>query len=125
MGDRANVYVPGDDKGGVYLYTHWSGHNLPIVVKKALAKRWRWDDPPYLTRIIFDKMTDGRHGEETGFGISTRICDNNGYPIVRVDCSRTQVSFVSAQSKEMLYHWSFEEFIKLSDKEIRAHYGPH
>lgn len=29
MGDRANVYVHEGDQPGVYLYTHWSGHELP------------------------------------------------------------------------------------------------
>ena len=52
MGDRANVVI--DDNGSqVYLYTHWRGTELPEIVRKALTKNQRWDDPQYLSRIVF------------------------------------------------------------------------
>ena len=72
MGDRANVHVreSGEDSG-VYLYTHWDGYKLPQTLRSALQKKWRWDDCPYLTRIIFDETTKGQNGNETGFGISS------------------------------------------------------
>ena len=69
MGDRAQVLIKDT---GVYLYTHWESYKLQETVTKAIAKKWRWDDPVYLARIIFDEMLEGQHGNETGFGISTR-----------------------------------------------------
>lgn len=82
MGDRANIVVrdrwvknPGE-REAVVLYSHWGGYELPETLRLALAKRARWDDESYLARIIFDVMLEGAHGEETGFGISTRLPDN-------------------------------------------------
>ncbi len=86
MGDRANVVIreswPEDlgDKEAVFLYTHWGGYELPEVVRTALSMRWRWDDSPYLARVVFDTMTN-LAGEETGYGISTRI-DDNEYDLI-------------------------------------------
>jgi hypothetical protein len=77
MGDRGNIIVlPSRESAPVYLYTHWGGTGLPDVVSRALAKQWRWTDPSYLTRIIFDTLTEGSHGTETGYGIDTEVGDN-------------------------------------------------
>jgi hypothetical protein len=87
MGDRGNIYVQmsennGDD--GVYLYTHWCGSCVKDIVYNALQRRQRWDDPAYLTRILFCEML--RMGglnivetvmSEIGFGISTYIGENS------------------------------------------------
>jgi hypothetical protein len=73
MGDRRNVIVTKGNGGpNVSLYTHWYGSQLPQIVARALDRgRSRWDDPTYLTRIIFSQMLlDGDAVEElTGFGI--------------------------------------------------------
>lgn len=90
MGDRANVYVHEGDEPGVYLYTHWSGHELPETVRTALARAAeRWQDQPYLTRIIFDEMTLGHQGETRGYGI-TAVLGDGGEQLVDVD-TRLQV----------------------------------
>lgn len=91
MGDRGNIVVQSNNKR-VYLYGHWSGTAMPGILKKALAKRWRWDDASYLTRIIFDVLTEGCHGEETGFGIGTEPPDNE-HPLIVVDVDKQQVRF--------------------------------
>jgi hypothetical protein len=70
MGDRRNVIINDSAGAGVALYSHWGGTELPEVVKRALAKRWRWDDSAYLARIIFCEMVKGSEAEETGFGIA-------------------------------------------------------
>lgn len=110
MGDRANVYVKNSDTTGVYLYTHWGGYELPTLVRAALAKRWRWSDDAYLTRIVFDTMTKGFHGEETGFGIATYQPDNE-HLIIMLDCTSQEVQIGEAV-------WSFEEFVNLSDADL-------
>lgn len=89
MGDRGNIIVK-DGDSTVYLYTHWSGTDLPDIVKRGLAMKWRWDDGPYLARILFDQMTEGRHGEEVGFGISSTYGD--GGTDITVDVDKQTVS---------------------------------
>jgi hypothetical protein len=125
MGDRANVYVKNDSDKGVYLYTHWGGYELPLVVKQALAKRWRWNDESYLTRIIFDAMTEGRQGNETGFGIATYRPDNE-HLIIALDCSESKIAFCQPDSEAAVqgeHTWTFEEFVALSDEEIGKAWG--
>jgi hypothetical protein len=111
MGDRCAVHVKEDDKDtGVYLYTHWRGGDLPEIVRKALGRRLRWDDAAYLARIIFDEMTKGQQGEETGFGISSYIPDNNYPTTIVVNCEKKTVSIDGL-------NWSFQEyteFVKVS-----------
>ena len=89
MGDRANVVVIDDRDyaAGVFLYTHWSGYELPATLKAALDRvPGRWSDSPYLARAIFCQMigTGEELMEETGFGISATMGDNS-YPLLIVD----------------------------------------
>ena len=91
MGDPANVLVKSSD-GEVYLYTHWSGSELPQVVRGALAKKWRWDDAPYLARIIFCEMVGHNNLEdETGFGISPVVCDGENR-VIEIDVDQNSVT---------------------------------
>jgi len=111
MGDRANVLVREySEDNGVYLYTHWNGSELPFALQEALAKEWRWDDAAYLTRIIFDVMTKKHHNEETGYGISTYICDGRDRVLIVNSTAKT----VSRNEKS----WTFKEYIALSKDEL-------
>lgn len=117
MGDRGNVQIVdkiGNKTESVFLYTHWGGSRLPQTVQVALAKRWRWTDAPYLARIIFCEMVQGDEAGETGFGISTRICDNE-HPIVVVDVPKQEVRFEAhawATGKRTVQRrFSFSEYI--------------
>lgn len=97
MGDRGNVCIREQTENvdaDVYLYTHWRGSDLPEIVRQALAKQWRWDDAPYLARIILNEM-QGEDRRETGFGISTTIGDNEN-PIIVVDVQAKTVAIVPA-----------------------------
>ena len=111
MGDRGNIVIEQYDSSRIYLYSHWGGSGLPTDLKNALAKKWRWHDEAYLARIIFDEMTKGEQGEETGYGISTTPPDNE-HPVLVVNCS-TQTVRVDGGSQE----WSFSEFIALPNPE--------
>lgn len=127
MGDRANVFVREklkDGVVGVYLYTHWAGRELAQTVHNALTKKWRWDDSPYLTRIIFDEMTKDDHGGETGYGISATMGDN-GHKIIVVDPDKERIGFCSEGAEktpglELL--WTFEEYVALSSEELGQAY---
>jgi hypothetical protein len=81
MGDRSNIVIASNDGTRVYLYAHWSGDD---VLASALVglNSGRTDDTPYLARIIFcDMVKNEKPGDETGFGISGFLSDNN-YPIL-------------------------------------------
>ena len=79
MGDRANVFMKEQyqEEGGVYLYTHWGGTDLPETVQSAMKKQQRWDDGSYLARIIFCQMIAGHEAGETGYGISATLGDGD------------------------------------------------
>lgn len=85
MGDRGNIVVRQGNTNleDVWFYTHWNGSGIKDVVRAALARRKRWNDESYLARIVFDELTSGQQGEETGFGISTGMVDNS-HPILVV-----------------------------------------
>jgi len=87
MGDRAQVLIKDT---GVFLYTHWDGTELIKTVKRALAKRQRWDDPEYLARIIFDEMVGENQGKETGFGIGTEQHEDV-WRVITIDCEEKTV----------------------------------
>ncbi len=117
MGDRANVYVqtgsyaPGE---GVYLYSHWGGHDLFKTLQKALTPHERWDDHAYLTRIIAREMGLGQGGE-TGFGISTRQPDNE-YRVFVIDCDKRRVGVsgdTDTHPPNVARWWSMDEFLAL------------
>ncbi len=94
MGDRGNIVIRQGDTpaNDVWFYTHWRGSEIGEVVKEALARKQRWDDASYLARIVFDTLNSD-HGEETGFGISTQIGDNE-HTIIVVDVPKQQVWFI-------------------------------
>ena len=77
MGDRGQILIK---DSGVYLYTHWCGYELQGVLKTALERgEERWDDPEYLTRIIFCQMLINE-GQEIEAGNPSEPMDNLGYP---------------------------------------------
>lgn len=77
MGDRGNIKIVDDDGGpDVYFYTHWRGSDLESIVRAALIRgKVRWDDGPYLARIIFCELVKGDENGTTGCGISTTLGD--------------------------------------------------
>ena len=97
------------------MYTHWGGYDLPIILQDALKRQKRWSDTSYLTRIIFCKMVKNHIEEETGYGISTILTDNNN-PIIEVNIENQTVSFNNIT-------WNFKKYINLSTKQIRNVYN--
>ena len=137
MGDRANVKMDFGNGEAVYLYTHWGGSTLPADVQKAIKKHTeRWADPSYLSRIILCAMIpEKEHTEGTGYGISTYVPDNDGYPVIIVRCGDIHPSFpsrgtipstVSFQkinhkrnpTGEPLMVWTFDEYIKADTEDL-------
>ena len=87
MGDRGTIKIIGSGPHPIYLYTHWGGSDLDSVLRTALARRQRWDDPPYLTRIIFCELVKG---DEAGYGIGTEVTDSE-HDILCIDMNRDLV----------------------------------
>jgi len=112
MGDRANIQMLNEEDKSVYLYTHWRGSELPGILQRALAKRWRWNDDAYLARIIFCEMVKGSETGETGFGISASLGDGDDrILIVDARWGRVQVAGRGAG-------WSFEEYLKINPETV-------
>ena len=66
MGDRRMAEIR-TKAGSLYVYTHWGGGSFPDMARAAvLAARPRWNDAPYATRIIVDKLT--MKGRDLSFG---------------------------------------------------------
>jgi len=113
MGDRANIVVHEtveNKDATVFLYTHWGGYKIKETLQKALARKQRWDDPAYLTRIIFCEMVKKDVDGETGYGISTTMCDNE-HNLLHVHPAQKIVKEVTEDGK-MVKSWTFEQYIK-------------
>jgi hypothetical protein len=134
MGDRCNIVVrdkkmdpsmPLEEvlkEGSVVFYGHWSGEAMPFHLRSALGKHWRWGDAPYLARIIFDEFTQNSHREETGFGISTGLCDNE-HPVMVVDVPDQKVHMYSLEGPATC-SWSFSEYVAIPDAKLELAYDP-
>ena len=114
MGDRSNIVVVQPDNSRIWLYGHWMGEDNYRVVGEVLSQRLRWNDAPYLARMLFEKMIEGSYDKETGFGISTYMCDNE-YFIVVLQPDQTVVleQYIWGQNEltEITPPISFEDFV--------------
>jgi len=126
MGDRGNIVVDDGQNKPVFLYTHWTGTELPQILQRALKRgRGRWGDTAYLTRIIFSEMIQNEVLEETGYGISTTLCDNE-HNILLVDDKYKEIRVLEADWKSggdifkmhKLAEFSYEQYIELDLSEF-------
>jgi len=103
MGTRGQVIVD-DGTDVVVLYQHWDGDNLPYKVANAMAGRSRWDDPPYLARMIFEEMISLAPHKETGYGIQPKPAGDAAITVhLKV---HDQVAKLNDEKV-----WTFEEFV--------------
>lgn len=126
MGEIGQIVIEHEDrnegkllaKESVYLYTHWRGYELHAIAQEALARKQRWDDPEYLSRIIFDTMTKGATDRETGFGIGTGLHGDLGYPVVAISTARSEVRWLI--NRGVLNTFTFQAYIALPKAELDA-----
>lgn len=104
MGDRGNIVVEVQGETNLYLYTHWSGSELPWIVARGLERgKERWGDSQYLPRVLFCELVPQLDWKEcTGYGISTSQGD--GGTEVYVDITNQEVRFESSKL-------SFQSFV--------------
>lgn len=108
MGDRGNIVFVQNNGQEIYFYTHWSGCELPSILKDALIRgKDRWDDEPYLTRIIFCEMIKDDVLGITGYGITTYETDNNHANLI--------INPTEQKIKWKNENWSFKEYINLDN----------
>jgi len=112
MGERSNIIIENHNGQRVYLYGHWMGDESASVVSDVLDKGLRWDDSSYLTRMLFDRMTEGASDKETGFGISTFLCDWN-YPSIVLNCETQLIHLENGEGKKMSNYASFHDYIQM------------
>ncbi len=119
MGDRSNIVIRDSYDGPVILYSHWWGRDLFTAAQTALDSdiaRRRWDDTSYLRRIVFQSILDRDGLSETGFGIGTKIGDNE-HPVLVIDTESRRVDFVDEGHALDPVHsgdgWNFEEFCQM------------
>lgn len=87
MGDRSNIAIVQNETERVYLYGHWMGNDSIQIVRDVLERYDRWNDAPYLARMLFSEMIKNELDSSTGYGISTSVVDNE-YPIIALDPER-------------------------------------
>lgn len=120
MGDRSNIKFKQEEDGVIWLYAHWEGSNLALKAKAALAStqaRGRWDDEPYLTKIICSQIFAGTEKEATGYGLTTYPTDSNNNDL-EIDCAAQAVRVTPHPDGKVIKEWTFEEFCKGGDEEI-------
>jgi len=113
MGCRGTIEVwengdaPKSEERPVVLYTHWGAREMEDDLRDVLSRKLRWNDPSYLSRMIFSRMIRNDIDGELNYGILT---DNVGDAEVEiiVDCNRQEV-IVKGWDENDTY--TFDEFI--------------
>ena len=72
MGCRGTIeIIEKENDSSVFLYTHWGANEMLHNLTVTLKKKERWNDAPYLSRMIFCEMIKENVGGCTGHGIQT------------------------------------------------------
>lgn len=97
--------------GRVYLYTHDTARNLLANVYNILSKERRWDDPDYLSRMIFCEMIpEAFWNKETGFGIGTQLYADVEL-LVSLDTVNQKITVSSGLHEFDNFSMTFKEFL--------------
>jgi len=125
MGDRTNTVFRMADGSDVVLYQHWGGFEMMANLAAAVdAARPRWHDEAYATRIIISNLIGDDWNQEYGYGICTRIMDNE-HSIPVIDFSDQTVAlygfewenvYGTCQLKDQKFRMPFGEFVKKFSK---------
>ena len=113
MGDRGNIQIQqplvGEASGeaSIFFYTHWRGSEICQVLAKALDdNRDAWNNPDYLTRMIFNEL-QGDDRSNKGFGISVSEIDPE-YPTPEVYWTTRYSKFGTQMPDEPMVQYNGE-----------------
>ena len=123
MGDRTNTVFRMADGSDIILYQHNGGYQMMHNLATALdAARNRWADESYATRIMISNLIGDDWASETGYGISTRIMDNE-HSVPVLDFSDNTVALYDYQFmshgcelRDQKFRMPFGEFVKKFSK---------
>ena len=102
MGTRGQVRVTSREfDTPLYLYAHYDADDLFDIVKRAISRGIRWEDPEYFIRIIFSEMV-GDSVISGGFGIGTRQHGDIEY-LVDVDVNNQLFYEYVRKGDDMIY----------------------
>ena len=114
MGSRAQVEVQ-QEPHSVFLYTHWGADEiLQDTIKGIIKGKLRWNDPTYLTRVLFDSLR--KNDDSTlNYGIGTFQAGDIEKLII-VDTEHREVRYYAVnsnvdQDRLLISEHKFEEFI--------------
>lgn len=111
MGSRTNFQLK-DEKGSVWLYSHWGGdskmNDLAAAIETAEP---RWDDITYAMRIVVSQLVGSDWNSETGFGLSSYEAGEESYEPVCVDFTNKTVSSDT-------FNLTFRSFINVYGKHL-------
>ena len=85
-----NAAATKSEERPVVLYTHWGAKRMLGDLIETLKRKKRWNDAPYLSRMIFCQMMGDYTRGETGYGILTDNVGDAEEEIV-VDMDRQEV----------------------------------
>lgn len=109
--NSGQVQIVGEH-GSVYLYTHNYAKTLVSIVHEVLSRRQRWDDPDYLSRMIFCAMIPyDDWNKDTGFGIGTQyVIDTNLLIVINLERKRISISSYGSGVDNVLM--DMEDFVQ-------------
>lgn len=97
--------------GRVYLYTHNDAKGLLTIVHNTLSLKVRWDDPDYLSRMLFCEMIPEQFwSSNSGYGIGTQLYADVEL-LVSIDAVNQKITLSSGSHEFSNFSMSFEEFI--------------
>jgi hypothetical protein len=105
MGARTNFELQ-DDKGSVWLYSHWGGDNKSMDFAKALEHaRPRWGDVSYAIRMVISYLIKDSLMEDTGYGLGSWESGEESYDALSANFVTNTVNY----EQEV---FTFEEFVQ-------------
>lgn len=97
--------------GRVYLYTHNDVKSLLTIVHNTLSLKVRWDDPDYLSRMLFCEMIPEQFwSSDSGYGIGTQLYADVEL-LVSLDTVNQKITLSSGSHEFSNFSMSFEEFV--------------
>lgn len=101
--------------GSVFLYTHDLAHDILHVVYGVLSKKIKWDDPDYLSRMLFCKMVPAEFwNSDKGFGIGTQMYHDIKL-LVTIDVVSQKIIITNFEMQGSLarsLHYEFDKFVE-------------